>query len=192
MSDGPFKNLNLSRRWQRFVNAIQNSATDRSECADLASDACLREILTSGDTEALLKDLVQHSLIKQIDFEQAAFVERIFGSHSQTPFSEVLQTEILYHLECGLSLNRALDKGLDASVDKYIGIVKTRIEEEIIRVAHEKEIKRSAAARAIGLASSSLRSIDQSNLSHALITSNKNAFRSLVSRSSGLDEGPAL
>lgn len=45
MSDGPFKNLNLNRKWQRFVNALQNSATDRSECAELAYDACLSDIV---------------------------------------------------------------------------------------------------------------------------------------------------
>lgn len=192
MSDGPFKNLNLNRRWQRFVDALQNGATDRSECATLASDACVSDILANGDTEALIKELIQHSQVKQIDFDQAAYVEKIFCDHSQTSFSEILHTEILYHLGCGLSLNRALGKGLDASISTYIGIVKTRIEEEIIRTAHERDIKRWKAAKAIGLTRNSLASLDKKKIYNALISADKNAFRMPKVSKSGLDDGPSL
>ena len=192
MSDGPFKNLNLNRKWQRFVNALQNSATDRSECAELAYNACLSDILSNRDTEFLIKELLQHSQVKQIDFDQAAYVDKIFFGHSQTFFSEILHTEILYHLDCGLSLNRAFGKGLDASINRYIGIVKTRIEEEIIRSAHERDIKRRKAAHAIGLTRNSLLSLDKKKIHNALISADKNAFRTSRNRRSGLDDGPSI
>jgi hypothetical protein len=51
MSDGPFKNLKLGKRWKRFAEAVQNVAFDSAECCALASDALVHEILT-GDVPA--------------------------------------------------------------------------------------------------------------------------------------------
>lgn len=191
MSDGPFKNLKLCRRWKRFVEAVQNDAFGSNECCALASDALVREILTD-DVQPLLADLQAYARREQLDFDPLSSVESIFNGHSKMPFADTLQKEVVFRLSELIAPSNALWQALDASVSNQISVVRNRIEEECIRAREVGEMRQDQFDYTVTQASATFDLLARNKICEALLAGDKKAFKGAVSKKKGLDEGPCL
>jgi hypothetical protein len=191
MSDGPFKNLKLNRRWKRFAEAVQNAAFDHAECCAMASDALVREILTDG-VLALLADLQAYASRKQLDLDLLSSVESIFNIHMKTPFTDTMQKEIAFCLSEQAVPADAVRQALKASVNEQISEAMNRIEEECIRAREVGEMWQDQFNHTVKQASATFNTLAIDKICEALLAGNKNAFKKAVSKKVGLDEGACL
>jgi hypothetical protein len=191
MTDGPFKNLNLGRRWKRFAEAVQNDAVDEAARCALASDALVREILTD-ETQALLTDLGAYGRQEQLDIDPLSSVENIFNGHSKTPFVDTLQKEIAFRLGAQMPPDAAIDQALEASVSDRISEARSRIEEECIRARESGEMRQDQFDRTVMQANAAFDALAKDEICDALRAGDKDSFKGAVSKKEGLDEGPDL
>lgn len=191
MTDGPFRNLKLDKRWKRFFEAAQNDTVDRTEIRALASDALIHEILTE-DTKALLADLHSYEQQKQLDLDPASSCDSIFDEHSKTPFSDFLQKELKYRLIEQVPPNIAINHALETSADHQILKARNHIEEECIRTHESGEMWQNQFNRTLMQVGDAFDTLNRGNIYDAIRAGNKNAFKNGASKKKGLDEGPNL
>lgn len=191
MSDGPFKNLKLGKRWQRFAEAVQNVAFDSAECCALASDALVHEILT-GDVPALLAKLLAYANRGQLDFDPLFSVESIFIDYSKSAFADNLQKEVAPRLSLETNPGTAIMEAVYASLSEQIRKVRNRIEEECVHDYEVGKMKKDQFVCTLNQASAIFDGLDNNKICEALLSCNKGAFKAAVSKKEGLDEGPKL
>lgn len=190
MSDGPFKNLKLNKRWKRFAEAVQNDAFDRAECCAMASNALVHEILTDG-VQTLLADLQDYASLKQLDLDPLSSIESIFNVHMKTPFTDTLQKEVALCL-CEAAPSDAARQALKAAVTEQISEAMNRVEEECIRAREAGEMWQDQFQLTVKQARATFNALDINGICEALLAGNKNAFKNAVSKKVGLEEGPPL
>ena len=191
MPDGPFNNLKLGRRWNRFAATLDIDAADDSEQRALASDAILNDILTE-DFQPLLTDLREYERRPQLDLDPLSSVESIFRSRSKTAFSDTFQKELSSQLGHQMTPDRAIGQALDVSVDYQIRKAKNRIQEECIRLRESREMRREQFDRTVTRANAVFDTLPKGDICNALRAGDKNAFKNAVSKRKGVDEGPSL
>lgn len=191
MSDGPFNNLKLNRRWKRFVEVVQNPAFDRAVCCALASDALVREILTDG-VKVLVADLLAFASQEQLVFDPLSPVDSIFDVHAKTPFADTLQKEIAFCLSQEVAPINAVQLALEATVTEQIHEARNRIEEECIRALEVGDMSQDKFFQTVSQAGAIFDSLNTNEVCDALLAGNKSAFKNAVSKKIDIDEGPSL
>lgn len=192
MTDGPFKNLQLANRWKKFAESVQNDAMESSTKRAMACDAILRDVL-AGSNVALLRALEAHLSRAQLDLDLASSIDGIFSRHSRSPFADSLQRELAFRLDGPVSgLGAAYDEAIGAAKTRYIREISNRIEEECIRSHELGDMQKGQLARTISQSKFTLKSVDTPELSRAIRSGKKNAFKSGLSKQDGIDEGPSL
>lgn len=191
MSDGPFKNLKLNKRWKRFAEAVQNSAFSSHVCCDMASDALMHEVLTEG-VHSLLADLQSYTNQKQLELNPLLAVENIFNAHMKTPFTDILQKEITLCLSDQVALTDAIGKSMKVCVNEQINEIMNRIQEECIIARDCKEMSQVQFNHTLNQAGSILSSLSVDNICQALFSGNKNAFKKVVTKQERIEDGPPL
>ena len=181
MSDGPFKNMKLGQRWKRFADAVQGDAFDCVECCNYASDAILHEILTS-EFQGLLADYQTYSSGNQLGFDPLATIEGLFDRHKKSPMTDILQKEIMFRVGQQVAPGEALQPALAASLNRLVGVTKSRFEEECIRVCEAGDIGVKQFRRTVSQLSETFERVDQGKLCDAILASNKKAFKAEVSK----------
>jgi hypothetical protein len=191
MTDGPFKNLKLSRRWKRFAEAAGNDAVDSAERCALASNALVREILTS-DTPLLLTKLRTYTERAQLDLDPLSSVAGIFNDHNRTSFSDALQKELSFRLSDHIASGVAMQQALKAAVTTQIIEAKNHFEEECIRACESGEMRQDQFAHTVNRGGVAFNAVPTNEICNAILAGDKNAFKSGISKKEGLDEGPSL
>lgn len=192
MSDGPFKNLKLGKRWKLFAEAVQNDAFDSAERYALASDALVREILTDN-VKALLIELEAYASREQLDFTAAlSCIEDIFNRHSKTSFTDTLQKEVAFRVSDQMVLSDAIKQSVGAAVREQISEVKTRIIEECIYARDFKGMWQDEFNRTVRQSSAIFDGLPTNEICEAVLARNNKAFKAAVSKKVGLDEGASL
>ncbi len=191
MSDGPFKNLKLSKRWKRFAEAAQNEAFDSRVCCAMASDALLHEILTDG-FRSLLADLHAYVNRNQLDLVPLSSVESIFHSHIKTPFSDTFQKQVAFLLNDQVAPSAALRQALGASVNEHVSEARNRIVDECIRARETGEMWPDQFSRAVKSVNAIFDVLAENEVCEALLDGNKKAFKDVASKKKGLDDGAPL
>lgn len=191
MSDGPFKNLNLTKLWKKFAIAVQNDACGRAECLGFASDALLRDILTAN-VEHLLLDLQAYASREQLGLDVRLAIEKIFDSYSKTPFIDTLQKEIALRLNEQISSSEAIKQALAAAVAEQISIVKNRIEDECVCAHDFRGMWPEEFCRAVNESNAILDALAINEICEAILGRDKDFYKSAVSKKQGIEEGPYL
>jgi len=191
MSDGPFKNLRLAKRWRKVVEAAYNDAFDQAECCAIASDAILHDVLTDS-FRALLSALKSYVGQSQMDMDPWSSIERIFNDFSKDQFTDILQKEMAYRSGGNCSHREALEQALASSVSEQTNISRTRIQEECIHLCEIGEMKQGQLNYTIDRINTIFESLDRQNICEAILACNKHAFKEAVAKKDGLDEGPSL
>jgi len=191
MSDGPFKNLKLGKCWKRFVEAVQSDAFGHAYCCALASDALLDEILTNA-VKTIVADLVAFGSRVQLDLVPLTSVEEIFNRHSKSAFTDTLQKEVACRVSDQMACSDAIKEAIGAAVSDHIGEVKNRIEEESIRSLEFGKMRQDQFYRIVNQSNAIFASLASNEVCDALLACDKKAFKDVVSKKVGLDEGPSL
>ena len=191
MTDGPFNNQTLTSRWNRFASAIQVDAVNSDERRALASDALLHEILTD-DTSHLLAELQAYSALRQLDIQPLSAIDGIFEKYSKTPFADTLQKELTFRVDSQMAPDVAIDTAIEASVSTQVGQARNRIEEECIRARDSGEMPQHQFNRTVAQANAAFDALATEEISHAVRTRDKNAFKVAVSKKDSVDDGPSL
>jgi hypothetical protein len=191
MSDGPFKNIKLGYRWKRFARAVQSDAFDSVECCNLASDALVHEILSS-EFQGLLADFQSYTRREQLDFDPLSTVEGIFNRHGKTSMTDTFQKEVMFRLDKQVAPTEVLRQALEASVGEQSREVRSRFEEECIRVHEAGEMRPDQFKRTVNQVGAVIDALVKSDICEAILAGDKNAFKAAVTKKIGLDEGPKL
>jgi len=191
MSDGPFKNLKLGRRWKRFAEAVQNDASTSAECSAFAMNALLHEILTQ-DVKALLTDLRNCANQEQLNLAPSATVEEIFRRHQKSSFADTLQKEVVFRLRDKMPLADAIKQAVEAAVTEQKCEAKSRIVEECILSRDYKGMGQDQFNRTVKETSAIFNGLATSEICEAILAGNINTFKAAISKRRGLDEGVSL
>lgn len=191
MSDGPFKNLRLAKRWRKFAEAAYNDAFDQVECRAMASDSIVRDVLT-GPVQTLLSVLKSYVDQKQMDMDPLSSIERIFDENSKGQFANILQKEMAYRLSDNCTQKEAFEQALASSVREQINISRTRIQEECIHSCEIGEMKQGQLDRTMDRTNTVFESLDRQSICEAIRACNKQTFKDAVAKKDGINEGPSL
>lgn len=190
MTDGPFKNLQLTKRWKKFAELAHNETVEPDNKRVAACNAIVRDVLIESN-RALLSTLVTHFSRAQLELDLASSVEAIFSCHSKSPFGDSLQRELAFRLNGSMPM-AAYDEAIKATVIQYAKEVGNRIEEECLRSHELGDMKRSDLSLTVSQAKSTLNSLDIDKLSRVILSGDKDAFKEAASKQEGIDEGPTL
>jgi hypothetical protein len=191
MSDGPFKNLKLGKRWKRFADAVQNDTFNCPDCCSMASHALMHELLTDN-VRAILAVLQAYASRKQLDIDPSASVDSIFNAHMSTPFSDILQKQIAFRLNDQVSPADAVRQALEESVSNHSNDVRNRIIDECISAREAGDMRQDLFSISVKNVNSVFDSLAKDRVCEALLDGNKNAFKTAASKKQGIDEGPPL
>ncbi len=189
MTDGPFRNAELSSRWKRYGEDLVNDAASQGErtaqvCHSMLGDVDLREI---GN---ILKDVRAYAQRPQMDLDPATFVEAIFDNHEKSPFSDHIQKHLIANIQDKMPLAKALDEALVSTVTDRIGITKNRLDEECILARDRGDLSQKDYRKGIERNREAFANINRAALCDALASGNGRAFRPSLRKKAGIDEGP--
>ena len=188
MSDGPFRNSELRSRWKRYGEHLVNEAASPEELTAHACHSILGEVEMKVFTPLFneLKDYVEQ---QQRDLDSSSEIEAIFDKHQTSPWTDSLQRHFSANLQSQMLPEEALAAALSGAVKEQVAIWKNRIDEESICARDRGDMIRSDYQLGIERNREAFAAIRLSDISDALATGNKNAFKGAIKKQ-GLDEGP--
>lgn len=191
MTDGPFRNAEMSKRLKRFADSLVNDAASSAERISLACDSMLRD-LASNNACALLKELKSHTQRQQMELDPVSSADEVFERFPKTPFADTLQKHLTANLQDQMHPEAAFDRALQAATIETIGETQNRINEECIRARDTEDMSPRQFRQAIERNYATFDAIDTDVICEALLSGNKNAFKNAVRKKKGLEEGPDL
>jgi hypothetical protein len=189
MSDGPFRNAELSSRWKRYGQELVSDAASPEE---RTVHAC-HSIIGDVDMDAfssLFKELKIHAERPQLDLDPVAAIEAIFEQHALSPLIDALQRHLIANVQDQLSPEKALNEALENTVKECVGTIKNRLDEECIRARDVGDMSREDYQKGIERNRETFAAIKPSGLCDALATGNKRAFRRAMQKKTDVDQGP--
>lgn len=189
MTDGPFRNSELSGRWKRYGRDLVSDATSQDERTAQACHSMLDDVAVAGISKLLneLKELFQKT---QMDLDPASSADSVFDNHIKAPLVDTLQKHLLANLRDQMNSETALDEAVKSTANEWIGETKNRIDEECIRARDIGDMTREQYAKSLERNGKTFSAIDANALADALYAGKKNTFRNANSKKEGLDEGP--
>jgi len=189
MTDGPFRNSELSGRWKRYGRDLVSDATSQDERTAHACHSMLGDVEVAGISK-LLKELKELAQKTQMDLDPVSSAEGVFDNHIKAPLVDTLQKHLLANLRDQMNSEAALDEAVKSTADEWIGETKNRIDEECIRARDIGDMTREQYAKSLDRNGETFGAIDANALGDALYAGKKNTFRKANSNKEGLDEGP--
>ena len=189
MTDGPFRNAELSRPWKRYGDELVSDAASTEE---RSKQACY-SIIDGADVKAfspLFNELKGYAERPQMDLDAVAAIETIFENHPMSPLSDILQRHLIANLWDQIHPEKALDQALDSAAKEWIGITQNRLDEHCIRARDRGDMSAEAYRKGIERNHEAFAAISPSELCDALATGNKRAFSQAVRKRAGVDDGP--
>lgn len=189
MTDGPFKNAELSSRWKQYGKDLVSDAASSDE---RAAQAC-HSILGDADMNTLgllLRALEAHAHQAQVDLDPVSSFEAIFENHSRSPFTDVIQKHLIANLRDQAPPGRALDEALPSAVADLIDTTRNRLDEECIRARDRSDMTQENCRKGIERNHEAFERINPNELCNALTSGNRHAFKDATRKKDGVDEGP--
>lgn len=189
MTDGPFRNAELSSRWKRYGQDLVSDAVSPEERTTQACHSMIGD-LDMKAFSPLFGDLKAHAERPQMDLDPVTELETIFDNHPTSPLADTLQRHLIANVRDQMPLEKALDQALDSTAKEWIGTTKNRLDEECIRARELGDMSREDYSKGIERNRETFAAIKPKELCDALATGNKRAFRQAVQKKTGVDEGP--
>jgi len=189
MTDGPFRNAELSSRWKQYGRDLVSDAASVDErtlqaCHSMVGDLNLSEI--SG----LLIAIRRHAARSQMDLDIMSPVETLFENSPKSPLTDTLQKHLMANLYERMPLDTALDQALQSTVADWIGVTKNRLDEQCIRARDLGDMNQDDYRKSIERNAETFAGMDRRVLSDALANADKRAFKQAQQKKTGVDEGP--
>ena len=185
MTDGPFKNAEMSSRWKQYGKDLVSDAASSDERVAQACHSILGDV-DMNTLGLLLSALEAHAHQAQVDFDPVSS----FESHSRSPFTDIIQKHLIANLRDQAPPGRALDKALPSAVADLIGTTKNRLDEECIRARDRSDMTQENCRKAIERNHEAFERINPNELCNALTSGNRHAFKEATRKKVGVDEGP--
>jgi hypothetical protein len=189
MSDGPFRNLPLSSRWQRYGEDLVSDAASLEEraaqvCHSMLGDVDLKEF------SSLWSALQANTQRPQMDLDPISSIDAIFDGHPRSRLTDTLQKHLAANLRDQMPPGTALDQALAGTVRDWIGAAKNRLDEHCILARDLGDMSREDYRKGIERNRETFAAIKVGDLCNALTCGNKRAFSQALRKKSGVDEGP--
>lgn len=189
MTDGPFRNAELSSRWKRYGQDLVSDAVSAEERMTQACHSMIGDVDMKAFSP-LFGDLKAHAERTQMDLDPVSEVETIFESHPTSPLADALQRHLIANLLDQMPIGEALNRSLESTAKEWISTTTNRLDEECIRARELGDMKREDYHKGIERNCETFAAIKPNELCDALATGNKSAFRQAVQKKAGVDEGP--
>lgn len=189
MTDGPFRNAELSGRWKKYGEDLVSDAASAGERTARICHSMLGDIEweTIGP---LLKQLEASAENSQLELDPCAHVADICDSHPKSPFSDSLQKHLTANLRDHLPSQVALDKALLNSVTDWVGTARSRIEEECIRARDVGDMSERDFQKGMSRSREAFNGVDATHIGQALMAGDKTAFKGAVHAKLCVNDGP--
>jgi len=189
MTDGPFRNAELSSRWKRYGEELVSDAASQEERVRQACHGLIGDVDMTGFSPLFdeLKANVEHA---QMDLDPVTVIEAVFDNHPTSPLVDTLQKHLIANLRDQISMETVLPQALTSAVLDWSGTTKNRLDEECICARDLGDMSREDYRKAVNRNREAFAAIKPSDLCEALATGNKRAFRQSVWKKTGVDEGP--
>lgn len=188
MTDGPFRNAELSSRWKRYGRDLVSDAVSLEERVAQAYHSMIRDI----DMKAfrpLLGDLKGYVGRSQMDLNPVSAIETIFDNHPVSPLADSLQRNLIANLRDQIAIEQVLNQSLNSMAREWIDTIKNRMDEECIRARECGDMRLDDYKKGVERNRETFAAIKTSEICDALSTGNKRAI-GRAAKKSGVDEGP--
>ena len=189
MTDGPFKNAELTSRWKQYGKDLVSDAASPDE---RAAQAC-HSILGDVDMKTLgplLSALKAHAHQTQVELDPVSSFEAIFEKHPNSPLVDTIQKHLIAQLRDQAPTGRALDRAFQSAVANLIDTTRNRLDEECIRARDRGDMTQENCLKGIDRNHEAFKKIDSNDLGKALTSGNRHAFKDATRKKVGVDEGP--
>jgi len=189
MTDGPFRNAELSSRWKRYGQDLVSDAVSPEERTTQACHSMIGDVDMKAFSPLFgeLKALAERP---QMDLDPVVAIETVFDNHPTTPLADTLQRHLIANHRDQIPPEKALDLALDSTANEWIGTTKNRLDEECILARELGDMSREDYRKGIMRNRETFAAVNLRELRNALATGNKRAFRQAVQKKPGVDEGP--
>jgi len=188
MTDGPFKNADLSGRWKRYGNSLTNDSMSSQDRTERVHSAILRDLCTK-ETRELVVALDTYVKRLQKDLFPRVAVDEIFNNHARTPQSDTLQKFFSANLARPMAIESAWQLAFDSFVRHEAYGTKNRMLEECMNARDRGDLRGAKYSKAIRRHDEAFAALDLSKIrDHAL--SGKSASRIVVQKKTGIEDGP--
>lgn len=189
MTDGPFRNAELSGRWKQYGKDLVSDAASAGErivqaCHSIVGDLDVSEV------SSLLTAIKKHAERPQMDLDVMSSMETLFESGQKSPLTDILKKHLMANLHDRMPLDTALDQALQSTVTDWISMTKNRLDEECIRARDLGDMNREDYRKGIERNAETFAGIDRNCLCDALTSGDKRAFKQAQRKKTGVDEGP--
>jgi len=191
MTDGPFKNLQLSAQLKKIVKTLGNDAYGDDERGSRICGAVVKNLADAGDLDLVAK-LEALAGQQQMDLDPLSSVEEVFRNHPQSPFADKLQQELTYAMAHDAGLEDGLQQALPGAVGREIQECNNRIQEELVRACEAGEARRDQVDDAMQDLRRASDAAPLEDACAAIRSGNKNAFKVTASKKVDAEEGPSL
>jgi hypothetical protein len=189
MTDGPFRNAELSSRWKRYGQELVSDATSSEERVKHACHSMIGDVDMKTFTP-LFDDLKSCLGRSQMDLDPVTAIESIFDNHLTSPLTDVLRKHLVANLRDQVPTVNALGQALDGTAKDWIGTTKNRLDEECIRARELGDMSREDYRKGNERNQEAFGAIKANEICDALARGNKRAFKQTVRKKQGVDEGP--
>lgn len=189
MTDGPFKNAQLSSRWKQYGKDLVRDATSEEERATQACHSMIGDVDPVA-ISAILGDIRTYAQRPQMDLDPVPFMESLFEKHAKTPLTDLLQKHLIARLRDQMLPAAAIERALPNTVSDWIGITKNRMDEECIRARTLGDMSESDYRKGIARNRETFATVSPDALGNALTIGDKRAFKQAQKKKIGVDEGP--
>lgn len=191
MTDGPFKNLQLSRPWKQFFMASFNDAVESSELKDRANRGIITDIINK-QYKGLIKNLNKLINGTQPYLDPIPLIDALFDCHPKTPLIDRLQNSLLFNLNNGEPIAMAFSNAISELIDFNIKVSHDSLIEKCIIIFHSNKITERKFLKTMDRINKTLDldAAQRQEICNAFVNGDASAFPAL--KKDGLDEGPLL
>lgn len=189
MTDGPFRNSDLSGRWKRYGKDLVNDAASQDErsaqmCVSVLGDLDLKAV------SRMLGELRAHFEQEQMTLDPMESVRGIFERYDKSPAADLLERSLRVQLREQPSGTAALNEAVDETRNELLNIAKNRIDEECIRARDIGDMSQESYRKALERNRETATAVNRDALRDALFSGKKDAFKRAAKNKKGVDEGP--
>jgi len=188
MTDGPFKNAELSGRWKRYGNSLGNDSMSSNERTERVHSAILKDLCTK-ETRTLIVELDTYVKRLQKDLFPRVAVDEIFDSHARTPQSDTLQKFFSANLARPMGIETAWQLAFDSFVRHEAYGTKNRMLEECISARDRGDLRGAKYSKAINRHDEAFAALDLPRIRDHVL-SGKSASKMALQKKTGIEDGP--
>jgi hypothetical protein len=190
MTDGPFRNSALDKRWRRYAEDLVNDAVSQEE---RSAQLCMSLLSHDIDLKAfsgILQELRVRLAQPQMTFDPMGPVLEALDKYDRSPTIDLFERSMRVQLLEQPSGTVALDEAVKELINNKVQIGKSRIDEECIRAREIGDMSQESYRKAIDRNRETANSVNRDALREALFSGKADAFKEASKSKKDLDEGP--